>query len=145
MKICFALSAFAVLLLACCTTLVYGQTDAEIGPRKLSEYLVKTHVPWKTKASTPGASIEARETGRQDEWLQSHLGIDSRLPFSFVYGKQLSSDVLKVWQKKTEFQTLDGGRAEHRVIWTDPKTQLQVRLTAVGYPDSSVIEWTVYF
>jgi hypothetical protein len=84
MKICFALSAFAVLLLACCTTFVNGQTDGGVGPKELSEYLVKTHVAWKTKASSPGASVEAKETGRQGGIVTYNLYVKG-LPSEKLY------------------------------------------------------------
>jgi alpha-galactosidase len=80
-----------------------------------------------------------------DEWLQSHLGIGSRLPFSFVYGRQSSRELLGKCQKKTQSQALDDNRTEHVVIWTDPKTQLQIRLRGLSYASSPVIEWTLFF
>ena len=43
------------------------------------------------------------------------------------------------------YRQLDGGRTEHTFVWTDPKTGLQVRLTAVDYAGSHVVEWTEYF
>jgi alpha-galactosidase len=82
---------------------------------------------------------------QNDEWLQSHLVTNSQLLFSFAYSRQSSRELLRTWQKKTQSQALDDGRAEHVVTWTDPKTQLQVRLTALSYTGSSVIEWTVFF
>jgi alpha-galactosidase len=82
---------------------------------------------------------------RNDEWLQSHLGTGSQLPFSFVYGRESSRELLSAWPTKTQSQALDDSHTEHVVIWTDPKTQLQVRLSGLSYTGSSVIEWTVFF
>jgi alpha-galactosidase len=81
-----------------------------------------------------------------NRWLEEHLlNANSQLPFSFVYGRQRSEELLKVWPRKTETRQLDGHRTEHTVLWTDPKTGLQVRLTAVEYANSPVVEWTAYF
>jgi alpha-galactosidase len=83
---------------------------------------------------------------RNNPWLQEHLlNSNSQPPFSFVYGRQPSEALLKVWPKKTESRQLDAGRTEYTVVWTDPKTSLQVRVIAVAFADSSAVEWTVYF
>jgi alpha-galactosidase len=85
-------------------------------------------------------------TAQANPWLQDHLlSANSQLPFSFVYGRQSSEALLKVWPKKATTRQLDSGRTEHTLIWTDPKTGLQVRLTAVDYAGSPVVEWTEYF
>jgi alpha-galactosidase len=79
-------------------------------------------------------------------WLQEHLlNSKSQLPFSFVYERQSSEALLKAWPETTTLRQLDAGRTEHTLVWTDPKTGLQVRLTAVEYPGSPVVEWTEYF
>src|SRR5579862_2322392 len=79
-------------------------------------------------------------------WLNEHLlGDTSQPPFSFAYDRQGSSALLKAWPKRTETQQLDDGRTEHIVRWADPKTGLQVRVTALEFADSPVVEWTVYF
>jgi alpha-galactosidase len=82
---------------------------------------------------------------QNDEWMQSHLNIDSRLPFSFVYGRQPSSDLLKLWHRTMQTQSLDRDRTQHVVSWDDPKTGLQARMSAVSYSNSPVVEWTIYF
>src|SRR4029077_19649725 len=40
---------------------------------------------------------------------------------------------------------LDNVRTEHTVIWTDAKTGLQVRVEALEFANSPVVEWTTYF
>jgi alpha-galactosidase len=83
---------------------------------------------------------------QNNPWLQEHLlNSSSQLPFSFVYGRQSSEALLKVWPSKTAIRQLDGSRVEHTLVWADPKTGLQVRLTAVDYAGSPVVEWTEYF
>ncbi len=92
-------------------------------------------------AAGPGMPADAQN----DEWMQSHLNIDSRLPFSFVYGRQPSSDLLKLWHRTMQTQSLDRDRTQHVVSWDDPKTGLQARMSAVSYSNSPVVEWTIYF
>ena len=80
------------------------------------------------------------------EWVQTHfLGNPATLPFSFVYGLKGSESLLKNWQKTTEQQQLDPDRVQHTLSWTDPTTGLQVRLVAVQFANSPVVEWTMYF
>ena len=84
--------------------------------------------------------------GQNNLWLQEHLlNSKSQLPFSFVYGRQSSEALLKEWPETTTLRPLDAGRTEHTLVWTDPKTGLQVRLAAVEYAGSPVVEWTEYF
>lgn len=94
------------------------------------------------KAAEPAKSSDASQNS---EWLRSHLDAQSQLPFSFVYGRQSSNAFLKTWQRKAESRSLDDGRTEHTVTWTDPATQLLVRLEADSYANSPVVEWTLYF
>jgi alpha-galactosidase len=82
---------------------------------------------------------------RPNQWLSEHLLSEtSQPPFSFAYDRQGSSALLKAWQKKIETNQLDGGRTEHIVIWTDPKTGLVVRVKALEFANSPVVEWTAY-
>ena len=69
----------------------------------------------------------------------------SELPISFVYGGQLSDDLLAAWPKKTARKKLDSSRTEHTFTWTDPHTGLEIRCVAVEYGDFPVAEWTVFF
>jgi alpha-galactosidase len=83
---------------------------------------------------------------QDNQWLKEHLLNDNaELPFSFAYDRQGSSALLKAWPKKIETKQLDGDRTEHIVSWTDPKTGLQVRLSALEFASSPVVEWTAYF
>jgi len=95
------------------------------------------------KAANGGAPAD---THANNPWLQEHLlNFNSQPPFSFVYGRQPSGALLKAWPKKTASRQLDAGRTEYSVVWSDPKTSLRVRLTAVDFVDSSAVEWTAYF
>jgi alpha-galactosidase len=83
---------------------------------------------------------------QDNPWFKEHLLNDnSQPPFSFAYDRQASSVLLKAWPKKTETKPLDGVRTEHSVVWTDPKSGLQVRVEALEFANSPVVEWTVYF
>jgi alpha-galactosidase len=89
---------------------------------------------------------ESVDTYQHNQWLKEHLLNDNaQLPFSFAYDRQGSSALLKVWPKKIETKQLDGDRTEHIVIWADPKTGLQVRVSALEFANSPVVEWTAYF
>src|ERR1700722_11300917 len=86
------------------------------------------------------------DTHAHDRWLQEHLLSDqAQLPFSFVYDKQGSSALLKAWPKKIETKQLDTVRTEHVVTWADPKSGFQVRMEALEFAHSPVVEWTAYF
>lgn len=92
------------------------------------------------------AEVKQDDARRHDHWPQENLlNAKSKFPFSFVYDRQESTGLLKAWPKITETKQLDSDRTEHTLVWRDPKTKLQVRLTAVSYSDSPVIEWIVYF
>lgn len=84
--------------------------------------------------------------GHRNQWLNEHLLSETaQPPFSFAYDRQGSSVLLKAWPKKIETHELDGGRTEHVLLWTDPKTGLQVRVRALEFANSPVVEWTAYF
>src|SRR6267378_5790814 len=93
------------------------------------------------------ADLDKPTDMRQDNgWLKEHLLNDkAQLPFSFAYDRQGSNTLLKVWPRKTETKQIDSYRTEHTVQWTDPKTGLQVRLEAMEFSNSPVVEWTAYF
>jgi alpha-galactosidase len=94
-------------------------------------------------ATNGGEQSNAR---RNSAWLQEHLlNSNSQPPFSFVYGRQPSEELLNAWPTKTTSRALDAGRTEYTVVWVDPKTSLKVHLTALDFADSSAVEWTAYF
>ncbi len=91
------------------------------------------------------ASPQGNDPAQADAWLQPYLGADSQLPFSFTYGGQPSRELLRVWRKQAHSRALEDGRTENVLEWTDPKTELSVKLSAVSYTGSGVIEWRVLF
>ncbi len=84
MKNFFARTATVVLLLACLSNLTYGQSDVETRAAENSQALAKAHVAWKTGLSSPGASIQVKEVGRQGSLVQYHLYV-SGLPSNELY------------------------------------------------------------
>jgi alpha-galactosidase len=99
-------------------------------------------------ANSPLAAALDRQgdARRPNQWLNEHLLSEtSQLPFSFAYDRQGSSTLLKAWPKKIETRRLDDGRTEHAVVWTDPKTGFEVRVHALEFAGSPVVEWTAYF
>ena len=66
-------------------------------------------------------------------------------PFSFTYGGQPSSELLKAWDLKRAVRKLDEARTEHTLTYTDPQTGLVVRCIAIEYHDFPTVEWTLYF
>ena len=66
------------------------------------------------------------------------------MPFSFVYGDQLSVKLLAEWPRKQVNKKLDAGRTQYTIVWTDAKTGLGIRCVVVAYSDYPALEWTVY-
>jgi alpha-galactosidase len=64
----------------------------------------------------------------------------TELPFSFRYGGQPSSELLKTWVFRR-----DSAGSRHILSWTDPRTGLEVRAVALTYERFPVVEWTLYF
>ena len=90
-----------------------------------------------------GTPDSAKET---DSWIQEHLlNPESRPPFSFIYGRHPSESLLKEWPKTAVSKQIEGGRTEHVIVWTDPKTHLRVHFSAVTYTDSHVVDWNIHF
>lgn len=84
MKISFALAASLILNVTCCTPLVYCQTDVEAHAAELTQTLVKEHIAWKSKISSPGALIQAKEVERQGSVVRYSLYV-SGLPVDRNY------------------------------------------------------------
>jgi alpha-galactosidase len=99
-----------------------------------------------TNYAKAAASNKPDSPHQDNQWLKEHLLNDTaQPPFSFAYDRQGSSALLKAWPRRTETTQLDDIRTEHSIIWTDPKTGLRVRLEALEFANSPVVEWTAYF
>lgn len=66
-------------------------------------------------------------------------------PFSFVYDKKASPQLLKTWTLTRRSQELDAHRTERTLIWDEPRGGLQVRCVAIEYHDFPTVEWTLHF
>jgi alpha-galactosidase len=94
-------------------------------------------------ASDP--TLAQSDGSHQNRWLQEILlNAPPKLPLSFAYGRQSSDTLLKNWPETSETR-INGERTEHSLVWTDPKTGLQLRVTAVEFAGSPVVEWTAHF
>lgn len=71
-------------------------------------------------------------------------GCAQKPQFSFVYGGQKSSELVKGWTLEKSSRKLDTKRTERTLSWEDPKTKLVVRCVYVEYSDFPSVEWTVY-
>ena len=66
-------------------------------------------------------------------------------PFSFTYGGATSKEVLQRCRPEAAHRRLDEDRSAHTLVYTDPRTGLQVRWEGVEYPRFKTVEWTLYF
>ncbi len=65
--------------------------------------------------------------------------------FSFVYDGKPLAELLKTWSVKRSSRKIDDRRTERTLVYTDPKTGLELRLIGVEYHDFPAIEWMLYF
>ncbi|MCY2989096.1 MAG: alpha-galactosidase [Planctomycetota bacterium] len=65
--------------------------------------------------------------------------------FSFTYGDQPSSQLLKTWKVERNSKQLDQNRTQWSIVYTDPQTGLVVRCVAIAYHAFPTVEWTVTF
>jgi alpha-galactosidase len=97
------------------------------------------------RAVTPTAAESA--TARQ--WVAARFAGDAdgkalTPPFSFNYDGKPSAEFLYTWKLSRASRRLDDQRTEHRLVYSDPKTGLQLRCVGVEYRDSPAVEWTLY-
>ena len=103
-------------------------------------------------SSARAASPAPVEMQTRDGWVAGWLrdaedpaSIARQVPFSFRYGGQSSADLLPAWPLKCATRKLDRQRTERTLTWTDPKTRLEVRCTAIEYSDWPAAEWVLHF
>lgn len=68
-----------------------------------------------------------------------------RLPFSFVYDGQASSDLLAKWPRKVTEKRLDAERAQRVLAFTDPDTGLACEAQVTLFSDFPAVEWVLHF
>lgn len=59
----------------------------------------------------------------------------TQYPFSFIYDKKKSDDLLSTWDKTVSTKPLDEDRTQTVMTWTDPKTKLAVQWTVIRFKD----------
>jgi alpha-galactosidase len=69
----------------------------------------------------------------------------SGLPFSFVYDGKASAEFLNTWDRKESTENLADGRSLRVLVFTDPKTGLEVTCTATEFTNFPTCEWTLTF
>ncbi len=67
------------------------------------------------------------------------------LPLSFTYDGHPSADLLPTWSVTHSERSVDGQRQERTLVFSDPRTGLEMRCVAIAYRDYPTVEWTVYF
>jgi alpha-galactosidase len=81
-------------------------------------------------------------------WFQS--AFDSKeqstgLPFSFVYDGKPSAEFLETWSRTETTDSFADGRIVRVLVFTDPKTGLEVTCTATEFTNFPTCEWTLTF
>ena len=66
-------------------------------------------------------------------------------PFSFIYGGTPSAELLNTWTATRQTTTRAGRGIEHVLTWTDSKTGLVVRCTAIAYSEFPAVDWVLHF
>ena len=64
---------------------------------------------------------------------------------SFQYGDKPSADFLKSWSREVRQSPLPGGGQVHEILFRDPATGLELRITAKMFADFPAVEWVASF
>lgn len=126
----------------------------EIKPDNQADYVGQFTVEVeKTNAQPPdyllwlatAAEMDIDGKNQPAQWKQKFDWERVPPPFSFRYGDQSSTEILKEWQQKLTRQKIDENRIKNTLLYTDPRTGLQVRWEGILYRDFDTVEWTLYF
>ena len=93
---------------------------------------------------TPAELAEARQWVAAN-WENRPESKDQKRFFSFVYDGKPSAELLVTWKLERASRPLDNQRTEHTLVYTDPKTGLELRCVGVEFRDFPAVEWTLYF
>jgi alpha-galactosidase len=96
-------------------------------------------------AGQPARAATGGSTGSQAAGVARLARFADDPPFSFTYGGNASSTLLKRWRRTAGAVTGRPGRLEQPITWADPHSGLRVRADVVVYPGYNATEWTVYF
>ena len=116
---------------------------------------MRTYRVWLVLGAWCAAAARAAAAGpTSEEMAEARRWVAARIeqgpapqppPFSFTYGGQSSTELLKAWDRKHGARRVDEQRTEHALVCADPKTGLVVRCIAVEYQDFPTVEWTLHF
>ena len=90
-----------------------------------------------------GMPADPAEMAAAHRWMESSFSV-SNLPFSFKYGDNSFTNLVKSWKAERFTKKLDKGRTQYTLTYTDPETGLEIRWAAVEYRSFPTIEWTIY-
>jgi alpha-galactosidase len=99
-------------------------------------------------ASAFGRSPSSEEVEISRAWFQSAFDseeLSAGLPFSFIYDGKPSTEFLKTWDSKVTTENFADGRIVRVMIFTDPKTGLEVTCTATEFANFPTCEWRLTF
>jgi len=103
---------------------------------------------------------DAREMKAADDWLhaltasatgwkkQSEATLLPELlkpPYSFIYDSRSSSDLIPTWKRASLTSRLTKAGKSYEVTYTDPQTNLAIRLAVLQYKHFPAVEWVVFF
>jgi alpha-galactosidase len=104
---------------------------------------------WLSSQFAMAVSPSPDEMAEARRWAAAHFespaaGQPAQPFFAFTYDGKAAAELLKTSERKQTEKKLDPQRTQRTLLWTDPKTGLEVRCTAVEYADFPVVEWTVF-
>lgn len=89
------------------------------------------------------------EMAASRQWASAHFQSANEakahgLFFSFVYDGKPSGELLKDWSAEKSSRQLDSRRTERTLVFTDPKTGLEIRCTAIEFADFPAVDWVLH-
>ncbi|HPS55841.1 MAG TPA: NPCBM/NEW2 domain-containing protein [Sedimentisphaerales bacterium] len=76
--------------------------------------------------------------------LAAEGSVVAALPFSFVYDGKPSSELLANWNCEVKNEQPAPTQKVRTLIFTDPKTDLEIKVVANIYLDTPGVDWTIY-
>jgi len=77
--------------------------------------------------------------------LDQEVSISDEPHFSFIYDGKNSKDCLNTWKFEGATEAIDATRTKKILVYTEPKTALEVRCEMIVYSDYPAVEWVLYF
>ena len=66
-------------------------------------------------------------------------------PIAFVYGGRPSSELLPAWTRSVEAEEANAALRRRTVVYRDPASGFEVRITCRIYLDTAGVDWTIFF